>query len=289
MALLEMKNLSYHVSERRIIDGLSLAIDAGEVHSLIGTNGTGKSTLACLIMGCGGCRPSEGEILFAGSPINDLAIHERAAIGITMAWQEPARFEGLTVREYLSLKNPDGNPAGRLAMVGLEPARYLDRFVDKALSGGERKRIELASMLALYPPASPSSMSQTQGSTCSPPVTSSGLSGHSGKEGRRSFSSPTARRSPAWRTGRPFSAADGSSAPAPLQLWRTATANAAASSATARSVAMHELETILDALREIGEDRSILEAPGTAHIVVDGNAILSARSVPVQRIPTTRN
>lgn len=151
MALLEANNLSYHVGERRIIDGLSLAIHAGEVHALIGTNGTGKSTLACLIMGCGGSLPSEGEIIFDGRPIDGLAIHERANLGITMAWQEPARFEGLTVREYLSLKNHQRAPAVCLSKVGLEPSIYQDRLVDKALSGGERKRIELASILALKP------------------------------------------------------------------------------------------------------------------------------------------
>lgn len=152
MALLEVNNLSFHAGERRIIDGLSLAIDAGEVHALIGTNGTGKSTLACLIMGCGGCRPSEGEIVFTGHPIDGLAIHERANLGITMAWQEPARFEGLTVREYLSLKNrQEGAAAVCLSRVGLEPNIYQDRLVDKSLSGGERKRIELASILTLKP------------------------------------------------------------------------------------------------------------------------------------------
>jgi Fe-S cluster assembly ATP-binding protein len=151
MALLDVNNVSYQADGRRIIDGLSLAIHTGEVHALIGANGTGKSTLAGLIMGCGGCRPSAGEIAFADSPINALAIHERAALGITMAWQEPVRFEGLSVREYLSLKNREMDPALCLASVGLEPLLYLDRLVDKALSGGERKRIELASILALRP------------------------------------------------------------------------------------------------------------------------------------------
>ena len=152
MALLEVNDLSYHVGERRIIHGLSLTIYAGEVHALIGTNGTGKSTLACLIMGCGGFRPSEGEIVFAGRSIDGLAIHERANLGITMAWQEPARFEGLTVRDYLSLMNREGGaPAICLSRVGLEPNIYQDRLVDRSLSGGERKRIELASMLALKP------------------------------------------------------------------------------------------------------------------------------------------
>ena len=151
MLLLEIKNLSYHVGERHIIDGLSMTIAAGEIHALIGTNGTGKSTLACLIMGCGGCLPSKGKIVFNGNPISQLAIHERAALGITMAWQEPVRFEGLTVREYLSLKKNGADPEASLTMVGLDPLRYMDRLVNKSLSGGERKRIELASMLTLKP------------------------------------------------------------------------------------------------------------------------------------------
>jgi len=151
MPLLEIRNLTYQAGDRRIIDGLSLVIEPGEVLALIGTNGTGKSTLACLIMGCGGCRPTEGEIIFADRPITGLAIHERALLGITMTWQEPARFEGLSVREYLSLKHGGADPAACLEKVGLEPVRYLDRPVDKTLSGGERKRIELASILALTP------------------------------------------------------------------------------------------------------------------------------------------
>ncbi|NTW80431.1 MAG: ATP-binding cassette domain-containing protein, partial [Geobacteraceae bacterium] len=112
---------------------------------------TGKSTLAYLIMGCGGYRPVSGGIIFAGTVLNDLKIHERARLGICMAWQEPARFEGLRVRDYLTLGTAVEEPELALSMVGLEPARYLDRMVDSALSGGERKRIELASVLALRP------------------------------------------------------------------------------------------------------------------------------------------
>jgi Fe-S cluster assembly ATP-binding protein len=151
MALLAIKNLHYSAGGHAILAGLSLDIDAGEVHALVGTNGTGKSTLACLIMGCAGCRPARGTIVFDGRNLEGLAIHERAALGITMAWQEPARFEGITVKTYLSLGRSDANPGDWLAMVGLEPGLYLDRCVDKTLSGGERKRIELASVLTLSP------------------------------------------------------------------------------------------------------------------------------------------
>ncbi len=151
MALLLLRDISYHVDGNRVLDGLNLAIEKQEVHALVGTNGTGKTTLACLVMGCGGYRPLSGEILFEGRSINNLGIHERAALGITLAWQEPARFEGISVRRYLTLKNKDTDPAPYLEMVGLHPAIYLDRMTDKSLSGGERKRVELASVLALNP------------------------------------------------------------------------------------------------------------------------------------------
>ncbi len=151
MNLLELHDICFAVSGREVLSGLQLAVKAGEVHALLGTNGTGKSTLACLIMGCSGYRPAAGEILFAGTVLNDLKIHERARLGICMAWQEPARFEGLRVRDYLTLGTAAEEPESALTLVGLEPHRYLDRMVDRSLSGGERKRIELASVLALRP------------------------------------------------------------------------------------------------------------------------------------------
>ena len=151
VTLLELKDITYVVKGKAILSGLSLSIAAGEIHALLGTNGTGKSTLAYLIMGCGGYLPDSGEIRFEGQEISDLKMHERAAIGITMAWQEPVRFEGIAVRDYLSLKHKSTEPSQYLAMVGLTPELYLGRMVDKCLSGGERKRIELASILALRP------------------------------------------------------------------------------------------------------------------------------------------
>ena len=151
MTLLELKDITYVVKGKTILSGLSCSIASGEVHALLGTNGTGKSTLAYLVMGCEGYRPASGEILFEGQIINGLKIHERASIGITMAWQEPVRFEGITVRDYLTLKHKEADPSHYLEMVGLSPELYLNRMVDKCLSGGERKRIELASVLALHP------------------------------------------------------------------------------------------------------------------------------------------
>lgn len=78
-------------------------------------------------------------------------MHERARLGLTLAWQEPARFEGVTVREYLTLGKPDCDPEPALRQVGLDSERYLNRRLDKSLSGGERHRIELASVLSMKP------------------------------------------------------------------------------------------------------------------------------------------
>jgi Fe-S cluster assembly ATP-binding protein len=152
MALLTISGLCFAVRDTKILDGLNFALAEQEIHALLGANGTGKSTLACLIMGCAGYVPSGGEIRFQDRLINTLPLHERARFGITMTWQEPARFEGLRVEDYLALKSGiASNPADCLRRVGLEPDRYLQRAVDKTLSGGERKRIELASVLALQP------------------------------------------------------------------------------------------------------------------------------------------
>jgi len=149
--LLEIRDLGFRAGGRRILDHLDLAIASGEIHALLGTNGTGKSTLACLIMGCQGYRPVSGRLLFDGRRIDRLCITERARLGICMAWQEPVRFEGLSVGEYLTLNRPRSDAARALQMVGLDPPAYLERKVDRSLSGGERKRIELASLLSLQP------------------------------------------------------------------------------------------------------------------------------------------
>jgi len=151
MPLLEIKDITYRVKEKEIFSGLSLSIDSKEVHAILGKNGTGKSTLAYLVMGCESYIPTSGVILFGGKIINDLKIHERAHLGITLAWQEPVRLEGISVRDYLTLKKKEIDPSLYLEMVGLSPELYLTRMMDKSLSGGERKRIELASIVALEP------------------------------------------------------------------------------------------------------------------------------------------
>ncbi len=149
--ILDIRDLTFTVGDQKILNRLDLAIHPREIHALLGANGSGKTTLAYLLMGCEGYVPMAGTVLFNGADLLRLKMHERAKLGLTLAWQEPARFEGLTIREYLSLGDPGLTPESLLLQVGLDPARYLNRRVDKALSGGERHRIELASVLCMKP------------------------------------------------------------------------------------------------------------------------------------------
>jgi len=149
--LLDIRRLTFEVDRYPILDRLDLTMEAGEIHALLGANGSGKTTLAYALMGCEGYTPSAGSILFDGVDLLQLKMHERAKLGLTLAWQEPARFEGVKVREYLGLGKPESDPSSALRLVGLDPDRYLNRRVDKALSGGERHRIELASVLSMKP------------------------------------------------------------------------------------------------------------------------------------------
>lgn len=149
--LLAVRGLSLVLSGQPVLHEVNLTVAPGEIHALLGANGAGKSSLAYAIMGCAGYAPNTGDLLFAGERINEWPLHERARHGITLAWQEPARFEGLTVRDYLALGGARVDAARCLAQVGLAPREYLFRPVDKTLSGGERKRIELAAVLAMRP------------------------------------------------------------------------------------------------------------------------------------------
>lgn len=136
--------------QHEIIDKANLTIDDGKFVVITGPNGGGKSTLAKLIMGIE--KPTGGKILFNGVDITDMSISERAKLGIGYGFQTPPRFKGLTVRKMLSLANGTELPANEcstyLTSVGLCSADYLNREVDSSLSGGEVKRIEIATLMA---------------------------------------------------------------------------------------------------------------------------------------------
>jgi Fe-S cluster assembly ATP-binding protein len=154
MKILEIKNLTLEMGGKTILNDLSLELWEGHVHAIVGINGAGKSTLASTILGLSGYEGFTGDILFKGKSLKGKSIDERAALGITLAWQEPARFEGLKVKDFVlaSVKDKNRETARKaLETVGLKSPDYLDRAVDKTLSGGERKKIELASILVMKP------------------------------------------------------------------------------------------------------------------------------------------
>ncbi len=154
MGILEVRDVTLELGGRKVLDGLSIDFWEGHIHALCGPNGAGKSTLAGVIMGLSGYTSIQGDILFEGQSIRGLSVDERARRGLTLAWQEPARFEGLPVHKFIASGAKDKSRERveeALRRVGLEPASYFKRKVDKTLSGGERKRVELASILAMEP------------------------------------------------------------------------------------------------------------------------------------------
>jgi Fe-S cluster assembly ATP-binding protein len=152
--LLKIERLSLKRNGRQILRDVNLSVYPGQVHALLGLNGSGKSSLAYALMGCAGYEPDEGRMLLDGRDITHLPIQERARLGLTLAWQEPARFEGLPVARYISLGMPELDRERALAAlkaVALPPRTYAVRPVDDTLSGGERKRVELAAVYAMRP------------------------------------------------------------------------------------------------------------------------------------------
>ena len=153
--MLELKRLSYAVEEGDgrlgILNDISLTVEEGSLVVFTGPNGGGKTTLAKSIMGL--VQPTAGEIFWNGEDITHLGITDRARRGISYGFQQPPRFKGLTVRKLLTLASGDERLSKDrccqyLTRVGLCANDYLDREVDASLSGGEVKRIEIATILA---------------------------------------------------------------------------------------------------------------------------------------------
>ena len=151
--MLELKNVSYAVESengvKQILKNINLTLDERFV-AFTGPNGGGKSTLAKIIAGI--YQPTEGKIYFDGEDITDLSITERAKRGISYAFQQPVRFKGITVRDLINIAA--GKPikiseaCAYLSEVGMCARDYIDREVNASLSGGELKRIEIATILA---------------------------------------------------------------------------------------------------------------------------------------------
>ena len=151
--MLELKHLCFEAETddgvRQILKDVSLTVDERMV-VITGPNGSGKSTMAKLIAGIE--QPTSGQILLDGEDITHMSITERARRGISFAFQQPVRFKGLTVRDLLELSAERtlkyGEICEYLGQVGLCAQEYVDREVNASLSGGESKRIELATVLA---------------------------------------------------------------------------------------------------------------------------------------------
>lgn len=152
--MLTLEHVSFDVKgdrgEKGIIKDLSMTLDDGKFVVITGPNGGGKSTLAKLIVGIE--RPTEGRIYFDGTDITDMSITDRANMGISFAFQQPVRFKGVQVLDLIRLaakKNMSAAEACQyLSEVGLCAKDYINREVNASLSGGELKRIEIATVLA---------------------------------------------------------------------------------------------------------------------------------------------
>ena len=151
--MLELKNISFSAEGengvKEILKDISLKIDNGFV-VITGPNGGGKSTLAKIIAGI--IKPTKGKILLDGEDITELSITERAKKGISFAFQQPVRFKGITVHDLISLAAGKdisiAEACDYLSQVGLCARDYINREVNASLSGGELKRIEIATVLA---------------------------------------------------------------------------------------------------------------------------------------------
>ena len=148
--MLELKNINFSADGKQILKDINLTIGAGKFIAITGPNGSGKSTLAKKIMGIE--KPDSGTITFDGKDITNATIDERANAGISFGFQQPVVFKGITVSDILNLASKKtlsrDDACEHLSMVGLCANDYLDREVNSSLSGGELKRIEIASVIA---------------------------------------------------------------------------------------------------------------------------------------------
>ena len=161
MHMLELQNLCFEVSgdaqsHKEIIKDVNLTFEDHAFIAITGPNGGGKSTLAKLIMGIE--QPTSGRILYNGQDITNMTIAERANLGISFAFQQPVRFKGIKVKDLITLaagnKIKLSGACDYLSKVGLCARDYINRDVDASLSGGELKRIEIATIIARNTPLS---------------------------------------------------------------------------------------------------------------------------------------
>lgn len=161
--LLEIHDLHASVEGTPILKGLSLAISKGEVHALMGRNGSGKSTLANVLMGHPAYEITSGNVLYNGTPLEEMEVHERAQAGMFLSFQYPMAIPGVQVGNFLrksvqAIRKEDA-PSAREFRTELKQAMqklgvdrsFLSRYVNDGFSGGEKKRLEILQLLLLNP------------------------------------------------------------------------------------------------------------------------------------------
>lgn len=152
--ILEIKDLCVEADGKQLIHNLDLIIPNGEVHALLGQNGSGKTSLMMTIMGFSNYEITQGQIIFKGQDITELDVSERARLGIAIAQQRPPTIEGVklgNILEYILKDNKNPQKAALELAKSAQMESFLDRSINDGLSGGEIKRAELLQLLALEP------------------------------------------------------------------------------------------------------------------------------------------
>jgi Fe-S cluster assembly ATP-binding protein len=162
LAELEIRNLHVRTEDREILRGVNLTVRSGELHALLGPNGSGKSTLASTIMGHPAYEVTDGQILFDGAELNELEPHERARLGLFLAFQYPVAVPGVSVANFLRMAlNAQRDEPIKVKQFGVElehavnlldvDRAFTSRHLNDGFSGGEKKRAEILQMAMLKP------------------------------------------------------------------------------------------------------------------------------------------
>lgn len=164
MAVLEIKNLHVSIEGKEILKGVNLKMQTGEIHAIMGPNGTGKSTLSAAIMGHPSYEVTEGEVLLDGENVLELEVDERARAGLFLAVQYPSEIAGITNAEFMraaiNSRRDDDNKMGvmdfikkldeKMALLDM-PEEMAERYLNEGFSGGEKKRNEILQLLMIEP------------------------------------------------------------------------------------------------------------------------------------------
>ena len=163
MSVLEIKNLHVSIEEKEILKGVNLTMKTGEIHAIMGPNGTGKSTLSAAIMGNPNYEVTEGEILFDGKNVLDLEVDERARLGLFLAMQYPSEIPGITNAEFMraaiNAKRDENDKISvmaflkkldeKMALLNM-PEEMAERYLNEGFSGGEKKRNEILQSIQVW-------------------------------------------------------------------------------------------------------------------------------------------